>query len=82
MRDDEAQPLIGYEVRRQGLSLSGKYNVSKNYFVNGNVIFDLSRHYYNGLNGTAPLFSVAGLGVGGGLSGRLHDIHGQLHVGL
>jgi LPS-assembly protein len=62
----EAQPLIGYEVRRQGLSLSGKYNVTKNYFVNGNVIFDLSRHYYNGLNGTAPLFSVAGLGIGGG----------------
>jgi LPS-assembly protein len=62
----EAQPLIGYEVRRQGLTLNSKYNVTKNYFVNGNVIFDLSRHYYNGLTGTAPLFSVAGLGLGGG----------------
>jgi LPS-assembly protein len=62
----EAQPLIGYEVRRQGMSLAGKYNVTKNYFVNGNVIFDLSRHFYNGVLGTAPLFSVAGLGVGGG----------------
>ncbi|MEA2758158.1 MAG: LPS-assembly protein [Methylobacteriaceae bacterium] len=62
----EAQPLIGYEVRRQGLSLNSKYNVTKNYFVNGNVIFDLSRHYYNGIAGTAPLFSVAGVGIGGG----------------
>ncbi len=62
----EAQPIIGYPVRRQGLSLNGKYNITKNYFVNGNVIFDLSRHYYNGLTGTAPLFSVAGLGLGGG----------------
>ena len=62
----EAQPLIGYEVRRQGLSLAGKYNITKNYFVNGNVIFDLSRYLYNGVTGTAPLFSVAGLGLGGG----------------
>jgi LPS-assembly protein len=62
----EAQPFIGYEVRRQGLSAAGKYNITKNYFVNGNVIFDLSRHYYNGVLGTAPLFSVAGLGIGGG----------------
>jgi LPS-assembly protein len=62
----EAQPLIGYEVRRQGVSLNSKYNVTKNYFVNGNVIFDLSRHYYNGIAGTAPLFSVAGVGIGGG----------------
>jgi LPS-assembly protein len=62
----EAQPAIGYEVRRQGLALNGKYNITKNYFVNGNVIFDLSRHLYNGLTGTAPVFSVAGLGIGGG----------------
>jgi LPS-assembly protein len=65
----EAQPAIGYEVRRQGLSLVSKYNITKNYFVNGNVIFDLSRHLYNGITalpGSAPLFSVAGLGVGGG----------------
>jgi LPS-assembly protein len=62
----EAQPFIGYEVRRQGMSLAGKYNVTKNYFVNGNVVFDLSRHFYNGVLGTAPLFSVAGLGIGGG----------------
>jgi LPS-assembly protein len=62
----EAQPAIGYDVRRQGLALSGKYNITSNYFVNGNVIFDLSRHLYNGPTGTAPVFSVAGLGLGGG----------------
>jgi LPS-assembly protein len=62
----EGQPAIGYAVRRQGASLNGKYNITKNYFVNGNVIFDLSRHLYNGTTGTAPVFSVAGIGVGGG----------------
>ncbi len=49
----EGQPAIGYAVRRQGASLNSKYNITKNYFVNGNVIFDLSRHFYNGTTGTA-----------------------------
>lgn len=66
------QPLIGFDVRRQGLTLGGRYDITKNYFVNGNVQFDMSRYQYNsttGLNGYfgyAPLFSVAGLGIGAG----------------
>jgi len=66
------QPLIGFDVRRQGLSIGGRYDITKNYFVNGNVQFDMSRHLYNstaawnGYFGYAPLFSVAGLGIGAG----------------
>ena len=65
----EAQPLIGYDVRREGLSLSGKYNITANYFAQGNVTFDMSRHLYPAslVGYTNPgLFSVASYGIGAG----------------
>ena len=65
----EAQPLIGYSVRREGLSLSGKYDFADHYFVNGSVTFDMSRHLYPealiGYTDPGP-FAVAALGVGVG----------------
>ena len=63
-----AQPVIGYDVNREGLSLNGKYKLSTNYFAQGNVTFDLSRHLYpQSIIGTdANLFSVAAIGLGGG----------------
>ncbi len=76
-----SQPAIGFGVRRQGLSATGRYDITKNYFLNGTVTFDMSRYLYNNLtsnpalytpytginlNGTAPLFSVAALGAGVG----------------
>ncbi|MDJ0448306.1 LPS assembly protein LptD [Methylocystis sp. JR02] len=76
-----SQPAIGFDVRRQGLSATGRYDITKNYFLNGTVTFDMSRYLYNNLtqnpylytaytganlNGTAPLFSVAALGAGVG----------------
>ena len=42
-----AQPVIGFDVRRQGLSADGKYDITKNYFLNANVTFDMSRYLYN-----------------------------------
>jgi len=77
----EAQPLIGFDKRRQGLALNGKYEFMKNYFVTGNVTFDMTRYLYNtvtgntylaypiagvDVTGTAPVFSVASLGLGAG----------------
>jgi LPS-assembly protein len=74
-----SQPAIGFGFRRQGLSATGRYDITKNYFLNGTVTFDMSRYLYNkytenpalytpytGINliGTAPLFSVAALGAG------------------
>jgi LPS-assembly protein len=70
----DAQPLLGYNVRREGLAANGKYKIDDNYFATGSVIFDLSRHLYNNVNtggvivGKAPLFSIAGLGAGIGYS--------------
>ena len=67
-----AQPLLGFDVRRQGLSVGARYDITKNYFVNGNVQFDMSRYLYNntaainGVWGYAPLMSIAGLGLGAG----------------
>ena len=65
----QSQPLIGYDVRREGLALSAKYKVTANYFAQGNVTFDLSRHLYPEalIDYTNPgPFAVAALGFGGG----------------
>lgn len=65
----QAQPVIGYDVRREGLGLSSRYKISDNYFAQGNVIFDMSRHLYPpnliGFSNPGP-FAVAAYGVGGG----------------
>ncbi len=65
----EAQPLIGYDKRREGVSTALKYKFHPNYYAAGNVIFDLSRHLYNtnsSVGGRAGLFSMAGMGAGVG----------------
>ena len=63
----EAQPLIGYDKRREGVSTGLRYKITPNYFVSGNAIFDLSRSQYNLLvGGHAGLFSLAGIGLSAG----------------
>ncbi|MDB5641017.1 MAG: LPS-assembly protein LptD [Hyphomicrobiales bacterium] len=63
----EAQPLLGYDKRREGLAANSVYNFDNNIFVNGSVIFDMSRHLYTASpSDSKPLFSVAGLGLGAG----------------
>jgi LPS-assembly protein len=69
-----SQQAIGFDMRRQGLFASAQYNITKNYFLNGAVTFDMSRYLYNSLftgtltgvnvTGSAPLFSIATLGAG------------------
>ncbi|MDR3463852.1 MAG: LPS-assembly protein LptD [Beijerinckiaceae bacterium] len=64
-----AQPLIGYNVTREGLSLNGKYDFMKNYFVKGNVTFDMSRQFYPiALTGDieSGSFPIAAMGLGAG----------------
>ncbi len=69
----EQQPLIGYVYRREGLQFNTRYDVIEHYFVQGNINFDLGRHYYNGVPlapnvypPDAPVFAIAtwGMGVG------------------
>lgn len=52
-----AQPEIGFDVRRQGMAINGRYDVTKNYFLSGNVTFDMSRYLYNSL--TTDQFSTS-----------------------
>jgi len=64
-----AQPVIGYDVRREGLSFYSRYQISENYFAQGNVTFDMSRQFYGpNLIGTSNpgAFFPAYFGVGGG----------------
>ena len=64
-----AQPLIGYDVRREGLGLNGKYKFADHYFAQGSITFDMSRQFYApyliGYTKPGP-FAVAasGLGIG------------------
>jgi LPS-assembly protein len=61
----EQQPLIGYVFRREGLQFNTRYDVLEHYFVNGNINFDLGRHYYNAfLAQPAPVFAVASFVAG------------------
>lgn len=64
-----AQPEIGYYVRRQGLAFSTRYQISENYWAQGNVTFDMSRQFYPasliGKNNPGP-FAIAAFGVGAG----------------
>lgn len=76
-----SQGAIGFDQRRQGLSASARYDVTKNYFVGGRVSFDMSRYLYNptvatlgatpltgNIAGRAPVFSIATLGFNAGYS--------------
>lgn len=64
-----AQPVIGYDVRREGLALSSRYDFDDHYFAQGNVTFDMSRHLYPStvIGTTSPgTFFVAAYGAGAG----------------
>ncbi len=64
-----SQPLIGFDVRREGISGALKYQMDNGLFATGTVIFDMSRHIYDAnpqVGGTAPLFFPAGFGAGVG----------------
>jgi LPS-assembly protein len=60
-----AQPEIGFDKLREGLALSGKYDMFEHYFVSGSVAFDLSRHLYDAELGTkTSRFAVASSNIG------------------
>ncbi len=61
--------MIGYYVRREGLSLNSRYKISENYFAQGNITFDMSRQFYLpaqiGYTHPGP-FAIAAFGLGAG----------------
>ena len=65
----QSQPVIGYYVRREGLSLNSRYKISDNYYVQGNITFDMSRQFYPAaeIGYTNPgAFAPAAFGLGAG----------------
>lgn len=64
----QAQPVLGYFVRREGLALSSRYNITDKYFVSGNISFDMSRQYYPFpyISFNPGPFSISSFGLLGG----------------
>ncbi len=42
-----AQPELGYIFAREGLQTTASYKLDKSWTVDGSVLFDMSRHYYD-----------------------------------
>lgn len=61
----DSQPLIGYQVRREGIALTSRYALTKNYYVAGNISFDMSRQFYplSLINYDPGPFAISNLGV-------------------
>ncbi|MGD1037598.1 MAG: LPS-assembly protein LptD [Roseiarcus sp.] len=51
-----AQPLLGWLYNREGLLTSASYKLDGAWTVDGSVVFDMSRHYYDQVGQNTPLF--------------------------
>ncbi len=51
-----AQPLLGFLFPRQGLQTNASYKFSDVWSVDGSVLFDMSRHYYDVPGQNTPIF--------------------------
>ena len=61
-----AQPLLGWAFPRDGLTTTASYKFLDRWSVDGSLIVDLSRHYYDIANETTPVFFPAGYSFGFG----------------
>jgi LPS-assembly protein len=59
-----AQPELGYIFAREGLQTSASYKLDKTWTVNGAVLFDFSRHYYDQPGQTTPVFYTPNYSLG------------------
>ena len=59
-----AQPALGFEFPREGLSGSLGYNFLSRWSVDGSLVLDMSRHYYDTLGQTTPIFYPVGYSFG------------------
>jgi LPS-assembly protein len=58
-----AQPALGFEFPREGLTGGASYSFQR-WSVNGSIVVDLSRHYYDTLGQTTPIFNPVGFSFG------------------
>jgi LPS-assembly protein len=59
-----AQPDLGYIFAREGLQTSASYKLDKSWTVNGSVLFDMSRHYYDQQGQSTARFYAPSYAVG------------------
>ncbi|MGD0183656.1 MAG: LPS-assembly protein LptD [Roseiarcus sp.] len=60
----DAQPLLGWIYNREGILTSASYKLASNWTVDGSVLFDLSRHYYDLPTQTTPVFFAPNYSLG------------------
>jgi LPS-assembly protein len=61
-----AQPALGFEFPREGLTGNLGYTFRDRWSVNGSLVLDMSRHYYDTLGQTTPIFYPVGYSFGVG----------------
>ena len=61
-----AQPALGWEYPREGLTGNASYNFLDRWSVNGSLVLDMSRHYYDTAGQTTPIFYPVGYSFGVG----------------
>jgi LPS-assembly protein len=59
-----AQPALGWEYPREGLTGAASYNFLDRWSVNGSLILDMSRHYYDTAGQETPIFYPVGYSLG------------------
>ncbi len=61
-----AQPALGLEYPREGLTGSVGYKFQDRWSVDGSLVLDMSRHYYDTLGQTTPILYPVGYSFGVG----------------
>ena len=61
-----AQPALGWEYPREGLTGNLGYTFQDRWSVNGSLVLDMSRHYYDTLGQETPIFYPVGYSFGVG----------------
>jgi LPS-assembly protein len=61
-----AQPALGFQFPREGVSTSLSYSFLNRWSVDGSLVVDFSRHYYDTLGQTTPIFNPIGYSFGVG----------------
>ncbi len=61
-----AQPALGWEYPREGLTGSASYNFLERWSVAGSLVLDMSRHFYDTPGQSTPIFYPVGYSVGMG----------------
>ena len=59
-----AQPALGWQYPREGLTGSASYNFLDRWSVNGSLVLDMSRHYYDTAGQETSIFYPVGYSFG------------------